>query len=109
MPKISLAAPAAAVKSNKFMDAALKRGATVAIIAHNHPYGPLCPTEGDRATNNMIYNALSNVGVLLAEHYIVCGERYAGFMNHFEYVFAQRPRLAEFLRSKRLSKNAIIQ
>ncbi len=91
----------AAVKSDKFMDAALKRGATVAIVAHNHPYGPLCPTEGDRATNVMIQTSLSNVGVFLAEHYVVCGARYVGFMNHLECMFAGRPRVARFLRSKR--------
>ena len=97
----------AAVKSDKFMDAALKRGATVAIIAHNHPYGPLCPTEGDRATNNMIQASLSNVGVLLAEHYVVCSSRYVGFMNHLENMFAGKPKIAKFLRSKRESGNAI--
>ena len=98
----------AAVKSERFMDAALKRGATVVIIAHNHPYGPLCPTEGDRATNNMIQSALSNVGVLLAEHYVVCGSRYVGFMNHLESMFAGKPRIARFLQSKRESENAVL-
>lgn len=95
----------AAVKSDKFMDAALKRGATVVIIAHNHPYGPLCPTEGDRATNVMVQTSLSNVGVFLAEHYVVCGARYVGFMNHLEYMFAGRPKVTRFLRSKREAAN----
>lgn len=97
----------AAVKSNKYMDAALKRGATVAVIAHNHPYGPLCPSEGDRATTNMIQKSLGNIGVLLAEHYIVSGSRYVGFMNHIENAFAQKPRIAEFLRSKKESQNVL--
>lgn len=97
----------AAVKSDKFMDAALKKGATVAIIAHNHPYGPLCPTEGDRATNNMIQMSLSNVGIFLAEHYVVCGGRYVGFMNHLDKMFAGKPKIARFLQSKRESKNEI--
>ena len=90
----------AAVKTDKFIDSALKRGATVAIIAHNHPYGPICPTDGDRATNDLIGRALSKVGVFLAEHYVVCGDRYFGFMNHFNEMFAQKPRVAEFIRSK---------
>lgn len=94
------------VKSDRFIDAALKRGATVAIIAHNHPYGPLCPTEGDRATNNMIQAALGKVGVFLVEHYVVCGDRYVGFMNHLEQMFAQKPRISEFLHSKRELENA---
>ena len=97
----------AAVKSDKYMDAALKRGATVAVIAHNHPFGPLFPTEGDRATTHMIQNALGNIGILLAEHYVVCGARYIGFMNHIETAFAQKPRIAEFIRSKKESGNVI--
>lgn len=97
----------AAVKPDKYMDVALKRGATVVIFAHNHPYGPLCPTEGDRATNSMIQSSLANIGILLAEHYVVSGTRYVGFINHLESAFAQKPRIAEFLRSKKESKNAL--
>lgn len=97
------------VQAEKFMDAVLSKGATVAIIAHSHPYGPLCPTDGDRATNVMIQSALSNVGVLLAEHYIVCGKRYVGFMNHLEHLFAQKPRLAKFLRSKKEALDAVVK
>lgn len=95
----------ASVRSEKFIDAALKRGATVAIIAHNHPFGPFYPSEGDRATNSMIEEALGNVGVFLAEHYLVCGKRYVGFMNHLDHVFAQKPRLAEFMRSKKEARH----
>jgi DNA repair protein RadC len=97
----------AAVKSNKYIDAILRRGATVAVIAHNHPYGPLCPSEGDRTTTNMILKSLSNIGVLLAEHYIVSGSRYVGFMNHIGSSFAQKPRIAEFIRSKKESQNVL--
>ena len=97
----------AAVKADKYMDAALKRGATVVIFAHNHPYGPLCPTEGDRATSSMIQSSLANIGILLAEHYIVSGKRYVGFINHLDTAFAQKPRIAAFIRSKKESKNAL--
>ena len=97
----------AAVKSDKYMNAALKRGATVAVIAHNHPYGPICPSEGDRATTSLIQGALSRIGVMLAEHYVVSGERYLGFMNHMESAFAQKPRIAKFIRSKKESQHAI--
>ena len=97
----------AAVKSDRYMDTALKRGATVVIIAHNHPYGPLYPSEGDRVTNTMIQMSLANIGILLAEHYVVCGSRYVGFINHLESAFNQKPRIAEFLRSKKESKNAV--
>ena len=95
------------VARDKYMNAALKRGATVAVIAHNHPYGPICPSEGDRATTSLIQGALSRIGVMLAEHYVVSGERYLGFMNHMESAFAQKPRIAKFIRSKKESQHAI--
>ena len=90
-----------AIKPKLFIDALIKRGAAVAVIAHNHPHGPLYPTEGDRETNNMIEIALYNVGVFLLEHYIVCGERFVGFMNHISEAFRQMPSASKFYESKR--------
>jgi DNA repair protein RadC len=95
------------VEIRNITEKALETNCNRMIIAHNHPYGPLCPTEGDRATNSMIQTALSNVGVLLAEHYVVCGNRYVGFMNHLEHMFAGKPRIAKFLRSKMESGNEV--
>lgn len=67
-----------AVKPRYFIDAALSCGATVAIIAHEHEYGALFPTEGDMATDKLIRSELSKLGVVVAEHYIVGGSRYVG-------------------------------
>ncbi len=88
------------VKPRPFVDAIINRGASVAVVAHNHPYGPLCPTEGDRQTNIVIEDALVSIGVVLLEHYVVCGSRYLGFMNHMRTAFAQKPALDKFFRSK---------
>lgn len=89
-----------AVRPQPFIDAAIRRGTSIAILVHNHPYGPLCPTEGDRESNNMIQYALYNVGVFLAEHYIICGNGYLGFMSHMQSVFSQRPCLNKFFGTK---------
>lgn len=71
----------AAVAVNKFTTAALNANASVAIIAHNHPFGPNFPSEGDIAANNLVEKALLDVGVVLAEHYIICGERHVGLVH----------------------------
>ena len=71
----------AAVGVNKFTAAALNANASVAIIAHNHPFGPSFPGEGDITANSLVEKALLDIGVVLAEHYIVCGERYVGLVH----------------------------
>lgn len=85
-----------AIRPAPFLDACVRRSTSVAVLAHNHPFGPLCPTEGDRETNSLIHGALDNIGVFLAEHIIVAGDEYVGFMNHMSTAFAQTPELYRF-------------
>ncbi len=92
----------AGIKAKPFVDAAIAANASVAIIAHNHPYGPLFPTRGDFATNTMISEALSSVGIPLLEHYIVSGKSYVGFMTNLSTAFSQHRELEKFLNSKAL-------
>lgn len=89
------------VKAKPFIDKAIKDSATLAVIAHCHPMGPICPSEGDRQTNVLIDHALKGVGVVLIDHYLVCRDRYLGFMTkNINALFEQRPALARFMRSK---------
>lgn len=89
------------VKAKPFIDKALKDSATLAVIAHCHPMGPICPSEGDRQTNVLIDHALKEIGVVLIDHYLVCRDRYLGFMTkNINALFEQRPALARFMRSK---------
>ena len=90
-----------AVVPKPFLDTAVRRSTSVAVIAHNHPFGPLCPTEGDRETNFLVYDALERAGVFLAEHFIISGDGYLGFMNHMDAVFAQTPELRRFFGERR--------
>lgn len=91
----------AAIKAEPFIDAAIRERAAVAIIAHNHPYGPPFPTVGDKATNNMMAEALLRSGVLLAEHYVVSGKKFVGFMNNLTMAFSQYSDVERFFESKR--------
>lgn len=90
----------AAIKCSPFIDAAMKCGASVAVVAHNHPYGPAFPTPGDIATNAMVADSLERAGVLLAEHYVVSGKSYVGFMNNLSAAFSQASAVAKFFLSK---------
>ena len=44
----------AAVLPRPFVEAALSEGASVAIVAHTHPFGPIIPSYYDRETNSHI-------------------------------------------------------
>ena len=88
------------VKPKEFVDSIVRNRASVAIIAHNHPFGPLYPTEGDRETNTMIAAAISDVGAVLAEHYIISGKKYLGFMNHISSAFSQTEAYLKFFGRK---------
>lgn len=92
----------AAVRAKPFLDAALLNHASVIISAHNHPFGPFYPSQGDRATNNLITSAIDMVGLLHAEHYIICGDSYAGIgsINNFTKKFSQIPAVGAFMESK---------
>lgn len=89
-----------AVRPEPFIEYALANRASIAIIAHLHPYGPLFPTAGDVATNNLIADALADACVTLAEHYVVSGTSFVGMMKHLQYAFCQSPELDRFLRSR---------
>ena len=89
-----------AVRPEPFIEYALSNRASIAMIAHLHPHGPLFPTAGDVATNNLIADALADASVTLAEHYVVSGDRFVGTMKHLHLAFCQSPELDKFLRSK---------
>ena len=91
----------AAVKARDFLNAAMSRNASVCIVAHNHPYGPLFPTSSDSATNSLIENALAKIGVLMIEHYVFSGKSYVGIMTNLKSAFSQKPEVSKFLESKR--------
>ena len=89
-----------AVRPEPFIEYAISNRASIAIIAHLHPFGPAFPTVGDVATNNLIADALADASVTLAEHYVISGDRFVGTMKHLQHAFCQSPELDRFLRSK---------
>lgn len=88
------------VKADRFIEEAIKSRASVAVIAHNHPFGPAFPSAGDIATNNMIEASLSGVGIMLLEHYVVSGGSFTGFMKHLNAPFSQPVEIGRFIKSK---------
>ena len=90
-----------AVRPSVFLDTAVRRGASVVVIAHNHPFGTALPSDGDEQTNMFIETSLFNAGIDLVEHYVVAGSHYMGTMNHKNMFFAKKPAVEKFIQSKR--------
>lgn len=90
----------ATVNPKPFIEEGIKANASVAVIAHTHPYGPLYPSMGDRATNTLLKGALAAVGIYLVEHYVVCGKDFIGFMEHSRIGLNQFSTVDRFFESK---------
>lgn len=90
------------VKAKPFIDEALGVHAAVVISAHNHPYGPFYPTQGDRATNTMLTDAMNMAGIVHAEHYIISGDHFAGMgsLKSFSIKLSQMPAVSDFIDTR---------
>lgn len=79
----------AKVRVSELIDRAVMKHAAVVITAHNHPFGPTFPTQGDMATHNAVNMAFEKVGIVYLEHYIVCGSKYMGLNKQFSLSLGQ--------------------
>lgn len=61
---------------------ALAHNAAAVILAHNHPSGSVVPSEADKQLTITLRMALSFVGVRVADHVIVSGNRAYSFAEH---------------------------
>ncbi|MCQ2414295.1 MAG: hypothetical protein MJ082_05845 [Clostridia bacterium] len=86
-----------------FIEKALLSDAAVVMIAHNHPRGPLFPSEGDRAAQCLLKSAMECAGIALAEHFLICGRQALGLISHTERSFHQYPALSKFYQSADVS------
>ncbi len=76
---------------------ALRLGASVVLLAHNHPHGPLYETERDHNAVGWLRSDMANAGVLLAEHYIISGDRYIGTVGRADgFMMTESPELSDF-------------
>jgi len=77
------------IKPTPFINLAIEAGASIAMIAHSHPYGPLFPSEGDMQSSHLLSASLDSVGVVLLEGYVISGERYFGYIQNIRRAFAK--------------------
>ena len=65
-----------AITVRKLIELAMRKGASMVVLAHNHPSGMAIPSSDDIRTTAMIRNAFRAVEIPLIAHFIVAGGKY---------------------------------
>ena len=87
----------------------LNRGASIVVLAHNHPNGPLFETPEDFYAMNQLKRSFSNTGILYLENYIICGPHFISTMGKIDSMsFYQTPEIEQFLKEKEIMPNAFV-
>jgi DNA repair protein RadC len=66
----------------KVAELCLRKHASCAVLAHNHPNGMVIPSGADKEVTQTVENALETIGVTLLEHIIVNENAYAPIVRH---------------------------
>lgn len=88
------------IRSRMFLNVAIRRNASIVVIAHNHAYGSVFNSEGYRQTNMMISAELADAAIELLEVYVVVGSRYSGTIDSRTAFKSKNPAIERFVRSK---------
>lgn len=77
---------AVAVSVRRIAEIALTEGASVVVLAHNHPSGVAIPSEEDIITTHQVERALGTIDVKLVDHIIVEGGEFVSMVQsgHFK-------------------------
>ncbi len=94
------------IQPGPFVECAIKQKAAVVITAHNHPYGPAFPSQGDRATNSLLKSGFEAVGITFLNHYLISGDRYYSIADNKIPTMSQTPAIKAFLEGRRISDDA---
>ena len=90
----------AGVRAGLFLDPAIESKASVVITVEMKPYGPLFPTVGDMETSKMLSDAMSAVGIIHIEHYVVSGTGFIGTVSKDKFKVGQTAEIDGFIKSR---------
>ncbi len=90
----------AGVRATRAVERAITLGASVIVIAHNHPYGPAYPSHSDVVSSQVMEKDFSECGILMLEHYVISGRDYVGFHRRFSVKEGISEALRRFIESK---------
>ena len=66
----------------QLIDLCLRHNAACAVLAHNHPDGFPAPSADDILATETVKRALDQIGIRLADHFIVCQDRCISILQY---------------------------
>lgn len=75
----------AGISVRKVVETALREGASVVVLAHNHPSGIALPSAEDLQTTHRIAAGLRSVEIQLADHIVVADDDYVSMVQSGHY------------------------
>lgn len=69
----------ATIHPRRVLEGALRRHASILVIAHNHPNGQVQPTEHDKLITRALVLAAEAIAIRIHDHLIVSGDRVFSF------------------------------
>lgn len=79
------------MSSRELAKAVLKSNATAAVLCHNHPNGIALPSDSDVLLTKQAAETLSNIGVQLIDHIIVCDTDFVSMAQSEQYGYIFLP------------------
>ncbi len=73
------------ISTRRILEIAIKCGANIVILAHNHPSGIALPSAIDIEITKGLISSLRQVGITLADHIIVTDDDYVSMAQSAEY------------------------
>ena len=78
------------IPTRKLVELALSTNATTVVLAHSHPGGLALPSAEDVAATYKLSNTLASIGVILADHLVMCEDDWTSMVQSGAY---RRPQI----------------
>ena len=73
--------------TRKLIETTIRKNATKALLAHNHPNGNIIPSAEDLVTTEKVAEAFKTIHVDFIEHLLVAGNKFEALLSKTEGVF----------------------
>ncbi len=77
------------IDTRKLIEITLRKNASMALLAHNHPNGNIIPSTEDFVTTDVVVKAMKSIHVDFLEHLLIAGDRFEPILSKSENKFWQ--------------------
>ena len=77
------------IDTRKLIEVTLRKNASMALLAHNHPNGNIIPSTDDFVTTDAVAKVMKSIHVEFLEHLLIAGNRFEPILSKSENKFWQ--------------------